>query len=93
MKLSRTTPCNVIEILTPIWGGGNRKVGVARHKIGTHNEIHILVKNKEGLRIYPNPYYASGEQLRNAPSHALKNYPNIILHELPIDDLEFLERE
>lgn len=92
MQLPRLTTANIIPISTPLWNGGRRMVGINRNKVGTHNEIQILAENKDGLRIYPNSFYASKEQILNAPSKPLKNYPNVILHHVPIDELEFLER-
>lgn len=89
MKLSRTTPCHLFNINSPVWDG--RKVGLHDKKIGLHNEINILYKNKAGERIYPNPMYISGDKARTYPTTQLKKYP-IVLHWIPIADLEILER-
>lgn len=91
MKLSRTTPCQVFEIRTPVWGG--RKVGLATYKIGTHNEVRITYKHGDGSLVYPQPLYISGEKARTYPKQPVKSNPNVILHVIPINDMEVLERE
>lgn len=90
MKLSRLTPANLFKIKTPIWGG--RKVGLATHKIGTHNEVRIEQRDINGDLLYPQPLYISGERAKAFPAEPLKKYPNIKLHIIPIDELETLER-
>lgn len=92
MILGKDTPANLIKIKAPIWNGGKRCVGVASFRIGTHNQIEILYKNKDGERIYPLPFYASAKQLHAGEKMRLKNNPNIILHIVPLDELELLER-
>lgn len=91
MKLSKFTPCQVFPIRKPVWGG--RKVGLATYKIGTHNQIDILYtySNSEE-RVYPQPLYISGEKARTYPTQPVKSNPSIILHIIPINDLEVLER-
>lgn len=91
MKLSKDTPCNVFNIRKPIWSG--RKVGIAAHRIGTHNEINILSTLVDGSRVYPNSYYISGEKARKYRTEQVKNSPSVTLHIIPIADLELLERE
>lgn len=91
MKIGRTTPCSVFEIREPVWGG--RKVGLATYKISMHNEIRILYKYANSKdRVYPLPLYISGEKARTYPSQPVKSNPSIILHVIPISDLEVLER-
>lgn len=90
MKLSRLTPANIFEIKTPVWGG--RKVGLATYKIGTHNEIRITYTDKQGLLVYPQPFYISGEKARTYPVQPVRSNPNIKLHVIPVSDLEILER-
>ena len=91
MKISRFTPCQVFEIRTPVWGG--RKVGLATYKIGTHNEVRVLYKDSEGRPVYPLPLYVSGEKARTYPTQPVKSNPNVVLHVIPLADLEVLERE
>jgi hypothetical protein len=91
MILKRTTPANLFKIKTPIWGG--RKVGLASHKVGMHNEIRIEQTNKEGELIYPQPLYISGENVQKYQATPLKKYPSVKLHIIPIEELEVLERE
>lgn len=90
MKLSRLTPASVWEIKAPVWGG--RKIGLATYKISTHNEIRITYTDRDGRRVYPLPLYISGEKARTYPTQPVKNHPNVILHIIPINDLEVLER-
>lgn len=92
MILGRLTPCNVIEIQRPVWNGGKRKVGIATYKIGTHNEIRINAMRVDGTKVYPMPFYASGEYLKSCPEVAVKRNPNIHLYMVDIDKLETLER-
>ena len=87
------TPCTLHKIKNPIWNGGQRKVGIATYKVGNHNEIVIESTNKDGDRIYPQPFYISGQDLKKYPPKAIPNYQNIKVHEIPIKDLEILERE
>lgn len=83
-------PATLFEIKTPVWGG--RKVGLATYKVGTHNEIRILTKNKEGQPLYPQPLYISGTKAREYPIEPVKSNPNIKLYIIPVSDLEVLER-
>lgn len=90
MKLNRLTPASVWEIKSPVWGG--RKIGLATYKIAPHNEIRITYKDRNGNRVYPLPLYISGENARKYPTQPVKSHPNVILHIIPISDLEVLER-
>lgn len=90
MKLSKTTSCSLFPIRQPVWGG--RKVGLATYKIDTHNQIDILYTYGDGTRVYPLPLYISGEKARTYPKQPVKSNPNVILHVIPIADLEVLER-
>lgn len=67
-------------------------VGLNKAKVGTHNEIHILYKDANGNRLYPQPLYISGEKVRQYQAKPLKKYPNVYLYWIPINDLEPLER-
>ena len=88
MKLSKTTTASLFEIKFPVWNGGKRMVGLFHKNVGTHNQIDILVTRKDGTRIYPNPFYMSGADVRKYPLEPLKKYPNMFLYMIPIEDLE-----
>lgn len=90
MELSKTTPCQLFKIKSPVWGG--RKVGLATFKIGQHNEIRIEHKNSQGELVYPLPFYISGEEARKYPIVPVRSNPNVKLYLIPINDLEILER-
>lgn len=90
MQLSRTTPAQLFNIKVPVWGG--RKVGLASYKVGQHNSIEIMVTDKDGNRIYPQPMYISGEKVRTYPIEPVRSNPNIKLYIVPINELEPLER-
>lgn len=87
MKLSKTTQCSLFQIQVPRWK--ERVVGLADYRLSTHNEIHILAKDKEGKRYYPDNYYISQEKARSYP---LQTRSGIDLRLVPINDLETLER-
>lgn len=90
MKLSKTTPAQIFEIRVPVWGG--RKVGLASYKLGIHNEVRILKKDKNGDLLYPQPLYVSGDKARTYPTEPVRSNPSITLHVIPISELEVLER-
>ena len=92
-QLSRMTPCNLTKINFPIWNAGKRVVGIAPHRVASHNEIQVLYRRKsDGARIYPLPFYMRGEDIRTYPLEPLKNHPNVYLYLVPVDDLTILER-
>lgn len=90
MTINKTTPCNLFNIKTPIWGG--RKVGLATYKIGMHNEIRIEKRDTQSNLLYPQPLYISGEKAKTYPVEPVKKNPAIKLYIIPINDLETLER-
>lgn len=51
----------MIEIYRPKWEGNEgRRIGLAEYRLkyeGAVVEINITYKNKEGLRLYPDPFY------------------------------------
>lgn len=73
---------NRIPIKAPRWR--DRKLLVANWKIGEENEIVIEAKHKDGTLYYPEPIYATGEQLRKYP---LINQGFGDLREVSLDDL------
>ena len=92
MKLSSDIKVSKFNINTPVWKHG-RMVGLNIQNVGTHNEVNILWKNKEGERIYPNPMYVSGEKVRSCEIEPVKKYSSVRLYIVPFDYLEPLEYE
>lgn len=90
LTLSKTTPAQTFRIRMPRWK--QRAVGLAKHRIGLHNQIEILATDKEGNRYYPDTYYISREQALN-PEYERQNINGLELILIPIKDLELLERE
>lgn len=88
MRLSRTTPCQQIEIRAPRWK--QRVVGIASFRVGTHNAIDIIKTDKEGKRYYPDLLYGSGEMIRSCDKQVLPS--GVTLYLVPIANLEPLER-
>lgn len=88
MVLPKTTACALFQIRMPRWK--ERVVGIADYRIQTHNEIHILAKNKDGKLYFPDKYYISGEKARSYP---IQTRSSIDLRLIPINDLEVLVRE
>lgn len=83
MILSRTTPCQVIEIWQPRWK--DRVVLIAKYKVGTHNEI-IFTKTPS----LEGSFYISGV---NASKYPIETNGKLACYAIPLDDLEKLERE
>lgn len=92
MTLPENTPAQLFNIRIPVWNSGKRMVGLASYKIGNHNEIRILAKNKGGERTYPQPFYISGSKARSYDTQPVKTHPDILLYMIPIADLEVLNR-
>jgi hypothetical protein len=81
--LKRLTPANKIAIWQPRWK--DRKVLIAKFRVGTHNEV-VFTKTKS----LPSVYYLSGETIRRYP---LENNGKILCHAVDMNELEILERE
>jgi len=88
MILSKKTSCALFQIRMPRWK--ERVIGVADYRLQTHNEIHIMAKNKDGELYFPDKYYISLEKARTYPVQVMSS---IDLRLIPINDLEVLERE
>lgn len=88
MKLSRTTVCSKFDIRSPRWK--KRTVGLAAHKISTHNEVDIHASNSAGERYFPLTYYISGEK---AKTYETQTVNGTKLYLVPIEEMEVLERE
>lgn len=83
MILSRTVGCQLIDIWQPRWK--DRRVLIAKYKVGTHNEITFSkTKSLEGS------FYISGNDIIK---HPLETNGTIACYAVPLDDLEKLERE
>lgn len=82
MRLDRKTICQKIEIWQPRWH--DRKVLIAKHKVGTHNEITFTK-----APTYPDHYYLSGNEIQSSP---LDTNGKIDCYAVPLSKLEVLER-
>jgi len=83
MLLSRTTPCQTIDIWQPRWK--DRVVMIAKYKVGQHNEIHFSkTPSMKGA------YYLSGEKAKDYP---VETNGKVDCYAVPLNELELLERE
>lgn len=83
MILSKNTPAQRIEIWQPRYK--DNVVLIAKHKVGTHNEI-IFTKAKH---LMGTSYYLSDETIRDCP---LDSNGRIPCYAVPVDKLQVLER-
>jgi hypothetical protein len=83
MILGKLIPCQLIQIWQPRWK--DRKVLIAKFRVGTHNEI-VFTKTKS----MPDKYYLSGETIKKYP---LETNGRIQCYAVHMDELEVLERE
>lgn len=94
MNLPRTTTCTLFSIQQPMWLGDEKKrvVGLAKNRIGLHNEIEFTyVRKSDGKLSIPEHYYISGEKLaqRDFRRQVRKG---ITLLLIPLSELEVLHR-
>lgn len=82
MKLNRLTPCQKIEIWQPRYK--DKKVLIAKFRVGTHNEI-VFTKAKT----LQGSWYMSGEDIRSYP---IETNGVIDCYCVPLNDLQVLER-
>jgi hypothetical protein len=82
MVLDRFTPCKLIEIWAPRYK--DRKILIAKFKVGTHNEI-VFTRAKH----LPDHYYLSGKLIRSCP---IETNGTIECYAVPVDELEPIER-
>lgn len=82
MKLPKGTPTHTIHIIDPRWH--DRKVLIAKHKVGLHNIIEFEAKS------LPDPYYASYSDITSYPLGTNGKIPCYIV---PLDDLQLFESE
>lgn len=82
MKLNRLTPAQQIDIWQPRWK--DRTVLIAKHKVGTHNEIKFSKAPS-----LPDTYYLSGKDIQSCP---IDTNGKLDCYAVPINKLEILER-
>ena len=93
MVLKRTQVCALFEINSPIWGGGEKSVGLARQRVGKHNEIRFKYRRKsDGELSIPDIYYFDGDLLTHIDfkRQMIRGLELVII---PFKHLELLERE
>ena len=83
MQISRTTPCNNIEIWQPRYK--DRVVLIAQYKVGVHNQINFT----KAKHLMDNNWYLSGATIRNS---TLETNGKIPCYAVSVDLLEPLER-
>ena len=60
-------------IMTPIWNGGQRCVGLAEYRLsGPVTTFEILWRNREDKRIYPHPFTVSTKTVLKCPIQMIK---------------------
>jgi len=78
----------VIEIYKPKWeGNSERRIGLAEYRLkleGNIVEINITYKTKEGLRLYPDPFYIRKTDIFHYP---IENASGTKVYVVPIADL------
>ena len=90
MIVDATRTLNKIEIRCPRWK--QRVIGVASYRIKEENEIQITaISPKDGRRYYPDPFYATREQIVKNETQTLPDGTKLFL--VPISSLEVLERK
>lgn len=83
MILDKSTPVQVIDIWQPRWK--DRKVLIAKYKVGTHNVV-TFSKTKS----MPGEYYISGNDVNKYP---IDNNGKLDCYAVPMDSLTKLERK
>jgi predicted RNA-binding Zn-ribbon protein involved in translation (DUF1610 family) len=78
----------MIEVNKPKWEGNSiRRIGLADYRLrleGNIVEINITYRNKEGLRLYPDPFYARKVDIVKYP---IENASGTKVYVVPIADL------
>jgi len=89
-QLNRITVCNLFEINAPIWGGGEKKVGLNKARIGFHNEIRFKYRRKsDGELSIPDVYYFDGSDVSKYETQQIKGVTLVLV---PFSELQYLER-
>lgn len=83
MQIGLFTPVNKLDIWMPRYK--DRVVLLAKHKIGTHNEVTFTKAPHMGKA----PYYISGEKAKQFP---IESNGKISCYAVPVSELEPLER-
>ena len=83
-----------VDILTPLWLGGKRRVGIAQYKLQQAPviEVTILYRNRDGERVYPHLYrIISVPALAKAAQEKMtKPRKGLMICWIPIEDLEVI---
>ena len=72
------------KIKEPIWGGGERCVGIAEFRLG--QKIEITYENKCGARVFPHIYHISKEKALKYPLKIVGG--GVRLRIVPIKEME-----
>lgn len=81
--VSKSTPCNIIEIWQPRWR--DKTVLIAKNKVGANNEIRFT----KAKSLMNNTYYLSGDIIRACPTDT---NGTIACYAVPMNELKILER-
>jgi Zn-finger nucleic acid-binding protein len=80
----------MIEIYKPKWEGNSiRRIGLAEYRLkleGAIVEINITYRNKEGLRLYPDPFYMRKVDIVGG-HYPVENASGTKVYVIPIADL------
>ena len=91
-ELPRNQICILFDIGSPIWNGGEKKVGLNLRRIRKHNEIHFTYRRKSDSKLsLPDPYYFDGDNLKGM-GYDTQNRGNVTLVLIPFKDLQILHR-
>jgi hypothetical protein len=82
--IGKLTPANEIVIWQPRYK--DRKVLIAKYKIGNHNKVTFT----KAKHLAGKEFYISGVDIINYP---LEDNGKIACYAVPLDDLEIFERE
>lgn len=78
----------MIEVYRPLWKGNTERcIGLAEYRValeGNIIEVNITYKNKEGLRLYPNPFYVRKVDVVRYPT---ENAKGTKVYVVPICDM------
>lgn len=91
MRLNRLTPATRFDIKSPIWNGGERKIGLDLKRITKHNVINITYRRKDGTLSFPDEFYFNGDKLAETDYERM-NIKGLTLVLVPLSDLDTIER-
>ena len=80
-----------IQIRSPIWS--SMSIGIAEHRVPQFGyvEVEIIYCQKPGIRMFPNRYAVTREQLMNYPRQVVSS--QVALRIIPIKDLRLSKGE